>query len=223
MIRAAVPRHSDPASVPPSTTWRERFPEGLTFVWLAVGFVLCRFLTDTFLPHLGLAQLAHDYESTVNRIAPYLELPLCAVLCLQLLRRSLAPGLLGIAGALALDYFFFVHFVESASWLALGLIGLAVLWSYLLARRRRGRQGAVGADFFPLRLRLACGVAYLVGIGVALLLKFGLEQAAFGGRLGEDAPSAVPLVATLLAVAVYLLLPGQDGTRRPHREAFLND
>jgi len=114
----------------PTRPERRAFPEGMTFFWLAVGFILCRYLTDTILPDLGLKQLAHDYEELANTVAPYLELPVCAVLCVQVLRHGLPAGLLAIVACVGLDYFFFVHFNEPLSWGSLALIGVAVAFSY---------------------------------------------------------------------------------------------
>lgn len=209
MTAATIARPARPA--------RGVFPEGLTFVWLALGFILCRYLTDTILPDLGLRQLAHDYEELTNNVAPYLELPLCTALCVQVLRRSVPLGLLTTLGCVGLDYFFFVRFNEPLSWGSLALIGVAVAGSYASYRlgvgAARPRHGAAAHR----RVLLICAVAYAIGLALALVAKRVLEDAALGGRLGEDLPRIAPVLPSLLALAAYVIADRRLGA--PGRRA----
>jgi len=165
------------------------FPEGKTFLWLALGFVVCRYLTDTWLPALGLQTLAQRYTNFTDTVAP--------------------------------NYYFFVHYSEQPAWGSLALIGLGVAWGYLLYRARPG------ASFKPWSLvselprpaLVATVVAYLVGIGLALVAKAALSPLPLHGRLGDDLRNATPVIATLLSLTVYLAGRRRQASRtlrQPH-------
>ncbi len=186
------------------------FPEGKTYGWFVVGFLVCHYLFTSWLRAIGLDRFADEWEPEFNAAAPYLLLPLSVVLVVQTLRRSLGPAFVVAAGSLTLHYFFYIHFVEWLSWAAVALIGLGVAWSSILASRSADAAAPPANE--RRRLLITAAVAYIIGTAVALGLKVLLERAELGGRLGDELPVAVAILPALLALAVYLV-----GVRRSVR------
>jgi predicted permease len=138
------------------------------------------------------------------------NLPLGSVVTLgdiydrSMARTSLTLVLLGITAAMAL---------------ALGLVGIYGVLSYVLTQRTReiGIRMALGAQHSQVRRMLLGHVVALVGIGVAL----GLGAAALLARLMESLLFGVGALdpATYLAVAVVLIVTGVLAGYLPARRA----
>ena len=124
-----------------------KFPEGKVYAFVVIGFFVCENLTNVWLPALGLRTLAHQYENVADFIAPYLLMPICLILVINLFKRSLIAGVIGIAGSLMLDWYFFIRYDLLLSRLSLVVFGIAVLWSYYRLQKQ-------GQDQKRLRLLL---------------------------------------------------------------------
>ncbi|MGI8550939.1 MAG: hypothetical protein ACR2PL_09160 [Dehalococcoidia bacterium] len=191
-------------SVSQSQENRRSFPEGKTFLWLVGGFILCRFLTDNFLPAIGLRHFAQQAAALVDYFAPYLLLPVCLVLVIQTWCRNILAGLLVATGSLILDFYFFIHFNDPPSWGSLVLIALGAAVSYAAyAVGRPGfREAPPSSDAARQRVWRTCAIVYLmsaVATGLAeLLLKHN------GARW--DVPIALPIIPTIFTLAAYLIL-----------------
>lgn len=193
------------STAPPSVSSTRSFAEGKTFLITAIAFIACRYLTTTWLPALGLRTLAHQYENFIDFVAPYILLPICLVVIVQVTRRNILPGLLAIIGTVIIDYYFFIRFMELPSWLGLLILAGAVLWSGLLFLQRKKEQ-------FPpplltrserLQRNILLAIVYVVSFFIAMLL----APVVRGSNLPDarDLAAAVATLPTLLALLAYLL------------------
>ncbi len=201
-------------SLPREEVKTRNFPEGKVYVFVVIGFFVCENLTNTWLPALGLRTLAHQYENFANFIAPYLLLPVCLILAIRVLRRSLLPGFVAIAGSLMLDWFFFIRYDLLLSRLALAIIGGAVLWSYLLyrskkealqapppvAKAKRWQIRGVYTSFYV--------VSFLLAAYAAPLLRH------LAGPYGGDLSLATATFPTLVVLVLYLLFQSKNSLFR---------
>lgn len=194
---------------------RSTFRPGKTFIYLAVAFVVCRFLTDVWLPALGLRQLADDYRSAVDIAAPYLILPICAIVSVQLRGIQWGPAILAVLASLVLDLFFFVKFIDAPAWTSLVAIGIAVAWGYLLWRRNQVQRPTLSRSV-PSRLdRItipALGVAYLglTGLTLAVNQLFGHLRVFPNDVAPERLSSYDPILPTLVVLGIWAGLRWKD-------------
>jgi ABC-type antimicrobial peptide transport system permease subunit len=166
---------------------------------------------------VGTTGFVAEIQGAVWAVDP--SLPLAAVETMgdiharALARTSLTLTLLGIAGAMAL---------------ALGLVGVYGVLSYMLAQRTReiGIRIALGAQNAAIKRLLLGQVLGLVGIGVALglggaaaLTRF-MESLLFGVRALDLETYALGAVALLAAAALAAYLPARRATRVDPMEAL---
>jgi hypothetical protein len=107
------------------------FPEAKSYLIYALGYIACNYLTHSWLPTLGLQNVANQYGIVVDTIAPYLILPFHLMLALQLFKRSLLAGILGIASLIAVAWYFFIQYDETLAFVSLGILGVGVLLGWL--------------------------------------------------------------------------------------------
>jgi putative ABC transport system permease protein len=159
---------------------------------------------------VGTTGFTQELQQAVWSVDP--SLPLAAletmddIYARSLTRTSLTLTLLGIAGAMAL---------------ALGLVGVYGVLSYMLAQRTReiGIRIALGAQNAAIKRLLLGQVLGLVGIGVALglggaaaLTRF-MESLLFGVKALDLETYALGAVALLAAAALAAYLPARRATR----------
>jgi hypothetical protein len=195
-----LPLHSE-------TSPSRRFPEGKIYLGVIIGFFTCENLTNTWLPALGLTTLAHQYEGIADLIAPYLLLPVCVVVSILTLRRSLASGLLTIVGSMILDYYFFIRYNVWLSRSGLLIIGLGVLWSYFLYRSGKPLFLPPSASSSTDRLRRWSLLAVTYTLSVLFVVSLGplSRYVHLAGSFGRDLGAATATLPTLLVLLVYLL------------------
>jgi len=177
------------------------FPEGKTLAWFIGGFLLCRFLTDNLLPAVGLKEFAHSVTPPLDAVAPYLLLPVCLMLGIQVWRHSAPAAVIVALGTLALHYFFFVRFSNPPSWLAVAVIVLGVGVSYV-AYRGAGDKRSPSDARQTRRLLICCAAVYAVCAAATAVAQVVLEHTGAGDAVWK----ALPLLPSLIALAAWIAL-----------------
>src|SRR5579859_7183960 len=193
------------STMPPQATSTCSFSEGKTFLVTAIAFVACRYLTTSWLPALGLRTLAHQYENFIDFFAPYILLPICLIVIIQVSRRTIWAGLLATVGSVIIDYYFFIRFVEPLSWLGLLILALAVLWSGVLYIQRKKEQ--FPPPLFTRSERLQRTILLIVVYVVGFFIAIYLAPVVRGSGLTDsrDLAGAVATLPSLLVLFAYLV------------------
>ncbi len=191
-----------------------KFPEGKVYIIVVIGFFVCENLTNSWLPALGLRTLAHQYENAADFIAPYLLLPICLILIINLFKRSLIAGCIAIAGSIMLDWYFFIRYDQLLSRLSLVVLGIAIFGSYIVYRNRTQSQAPQTASNEKMGRWLKRAIyagAYIVGFFIAVYVAPLLRQLSI--PYARDVSYATAALPTLVVLVVYLLFHLQARAR----------
>jgi len=180
-------------------------PELKVYLYFAIGFAFCNYLTHTWLPAVGLMSFSDAYGSYFDNLAPYLILPTCLLLTIQNLKRGLIFGIMAIAASLVIDYYFFIQYFEPFAWGGLLLLGIATVLASVWGNKELDTRAAY--IFKPFKVYL---VAFIIGLIVEYFTKQYLLSVGINMLFGTELKWSNGNIPVIFLIITYLFTTSKN-------------